>query len=257
MKRWNDGSTEFGASLVEQRNRARNGQADHVEEAAFDAGNPAGGIALNPVSSGLVERFARADVLFDLGFAKDVEGDLRDLHIADGLASADCGDTSKDSVGAPAEKFQHAAGIFGVHRLTQNVAVAHNTGVGAENDERIVQRVERAAKIPDGLSLFYRQTMHVGRCDLIRQAFFIDVGRLDRKGEPGLSEQFPAARRSGSKNEHVRLRVSAQSGPGQEPTMRLSYFETAAFAVPSQTIASSKRRFCVSLVKILSPWPMF
>ena len=44
----------------------RDGEADDVEVVAFDAGNPAGGAALDGVGAGFVEGFAGGDVVGDV-----------------------------------------------------------------------------------------------------------------------------------------------------------------------------------------------
>jgi hypothetical protein len=52
-------------------------QADDVEVAAFNAGNPAGGATLNGVGAGFVHRFAGGDVGVDLFVREGEEGGRR------------------------------------------------------------------------------------------------------------------------------------------------------------------------------------
>jgi len=51
------------------------GEADYVEVAALDAGDPAGGVALDGVGAGFVHRLAGGDVGLDFCF-----GDGEELH---------------------------------------------------------------------------------------------------------------------------------------------------------------------------------
>jgi hypothetical protein len=178
----------------EQRDRAGDGQADYIEVAAFYAWNPTGGVALNRVGSGFVERLAAADILRDLSVLEEVERDLRDLHVGEDLASVGNGNACEDGVRAPAEKLQHTTGILNAGGLAQDVAIAYDTGVGAENKERILPRVERAAKIPDGLCLFFGEALNVSGGALVPQTFFVDIGGLYLEGKASLCEQFAATR---------------------------------------------------------------
>ena len=56
------------------------GQADYVEVAAFDAGDPAGGAALDGVGSGFVDGLAGGDVGGDFFFGEGEEFDGCDFR---------------------------------------------------------------------------------------------------------------------------------------------------------------------------------
>ena len=98
-------------------------------------------------------------------------------------------------MGAAAEELQHPVGVVGAGGLAEDMAVADDAGVGAEDDERVFGRVERAAEIPDGLSLLFGEALDVGGGDLVRESIFVDVGGVDSENETRLGEEFAAARR--------------------------------------------------------------
>ena len=79
-------------------------------------------------------------------------------------------------------------------RLAQNVAVADDAGVGAEDDQRIIGRIRRAMRIPDRLRLLLRQPLDIGSRGLVGQKVFIEI-RGCGKLEARLRKKFAAARR--------------------------------------------------------------
>jgi len=97
---------------------------------------------LDGVGSSFVEGVAGGDVVGDLGVCEDVDGDLCDFDVADDFGAGGGGDTGEDGVGATTEKLQHAVGVVGAGGLAQNVTVAHDAGVGAEDDERVFGPIE-------------------------------------------------------------------------------------------------------------------
>ena len=62
---------------LQQRADQRQRQADYVEVAALDAGNPAGGAALDGVGAGLVHGLAGGNVGGDLFVGEGEEADRR------------------------------------------------------------------------------------------------------------------------------------------------------------------------------------
>ncbi len=86
------------------------------------------------------------------------------------------GYAGEDSVGSTGQDLEHAVSVVGAEGLTEDVAVADDAGVGAEDDERVFGSVERAAAIPDGLGLLFGEALDVGGGDLVGETVFVDVG---------------------------------------------------------------------------------
>src|SRR3954447_19073754 len=112
------------------------GQTYNIEIAAFNAGNPARGAALDGVGACLVHGLAGGHVGFDFRVGErekangsDFGGDLG------GLSGYDC-NAGDDVMGAPREQSQHACGIGGVFGFGKDLAIEGHGGVGAENHLR-------------------------------------------------------------------------------------------------------------------------
>ena len=52
-----------------------------------------------------------------------------------GACAGDDGNAGGDAVGAAGEQAQHASGVLAVYRLTEDLIVERNRGVGAKNDQ--------------------------------------------------------------------------------------------------------------------------
>ena len=167
-----------------------NGQAHHVEEAAFDARNPARGVALNAVRTGLVERVAGREIGLQVGFVNRVEGDVGRLEMgARAQSRRNNGNAGMHLVRSPGESCRSmaSASATSVNGLVEDVFVADDGGIGAEHDGLGVQRV-------DSLSLFKREPRNVGRRPFASSAGLVDVGCLHCEGVTGLRQQLAAAR---------------------------------------------------------------
>src|ERR1035437_10670328 len=83
-----EGKLEIGSGMdgggFEERGDEGEGQSDDVEVTAFDAGNPAGGAALDGVGAGFVHGFAGGDVGGNLLFG---EGEKTDGGVIGGFFS--------------------------------------------------------------------------------------------------------------------------------------------------------------------------
>ena len=62
--------------MAQQADGGGDGEAYYVEVVAFDAGDPAGGVALDAVGAGFVERVAGGDVVAEFGVGDFGEGDV-------------------------------------------------------------------------------------------------------------------------------------------------------------------------------------
>jgi hypothetical protein len=107
------------------------GQAYDVEVAAFDAGNPPGGVALDGVGSGFVGGLAGGDVVADFLFGEGEELDCCYFGSYFGARGTDDGYAGDDAVGATGEEAEHSGGVFVVFRFAEDVIVEGNGGVCA------------------------------------------------------------------------------------------------------------------------------
>src|ERR1035441_3006631 len=108
---------------VEELGHQGDGQTDYVEIAAFNAGNPAGGAALDGVGTGFVERFAGGDVGGDLLVAEGEEFDGGNFGDGFSVICGDDGDAGEHAMSAAGEKVQHAGGVGGGFWLGGEVIV--------------------------------------------------------------------------------------------------------------------------------------
>jgi len=114
------------------------GEADYIEVVAFDAGDPAGGAALDGVCSGFVHGLASGDVVGDLGVGEGEElygGDFRGDF---GAVGGDEGYAGDDAVGSAGEKAEHAGGVGGVFGFAEDLVVEDYGCVGAQDGQGLV-----------------------------------------------------------------------------------------------------------------------
>src|ERR1035437_4295566 len=111
------------------------GQADYVEVVAFDAGDPAGGAALDGVGSCFVHGLAGGDVGGDLFVGEGEEFDGGDFGGYFGGLGSDDGDAGDDAMGAAGEQAQHGGGVALVFGFGEDVVVEGYGGVGAEDGQ--------------------------------------------------------------------------------------------------------------------------
>ena len=102
-------------------------------------------------------------------------------------------------MGAAAEQLEHTACVGDVSRLAQDVAVADDACVGAEDDDGVVGCVFEArrgfVRVPDSLGFLFGEALDVGGGGFFGEAVFVEVGGGYGKLEARLREQFAAARR--------------------------------------------------------------
>src|ERR1035437_858289 len=113
-----EGELEIGSGMdaggFQERGDESEWEADDVEVAAFDAGNPAGGAALDGVGAGFVHGFAGGDVGGNLLFGEGEKTDGGDFGGYFSGIGGDHGDAGDDAVGAAGEQAQHAGGVGGI-----------------------------------------------------------------------------------------------------------------------------------------------
>ena len=114
----------------------RDGQADHVEVAADDAGNPAAGVALDGVGAGLVHRLPSGDVGEDFFVGQGEHGDASGFGGDFDTERRDEADAGDDLMGATGEQAQHAGGIRVVDGLVEDFVIADDDRVGTEDEQR-------------------------------------------------------------------------------------------------------------------------
>ena len=112
------------------------GQTDDIEVAAFDAGNPTGGAALDGVGAGLVHGLAGGDVGVDLFVREGEELDGGDFGGDFGGGCGDQGDAGENAMGASGEQAEHPGGVGGAFWLAEDVVVESDGGVHAQDSER-------------------------------------------------------------------------------------------------------------------------
>ena len=115
------------------------GEADYVEVVALDAGDPAGGAALDGVGSGFVHGLSGGDVGFNFFIGEGEEADAGDFGGDLSAVGGDDGDAGDDLVGTAGEKAQHAGGVGWAFGLAEDVVVEGDGGVGAEDDEGLLR----------------------------------------------------------------------------------------------------------------------
>src|SRR5258708_39274140 len=105
------GPAEGDEGVVE----TREGQADNVEVAAFDARDVAAGAALDGVAASFVVGLAGGEVAGNFFRRERREMDQRGLDEGEalGVGKADEGDTSDNGVRETGKFFEHVAGVIG------------------------------------------------------------------------------------------------------------------------------------------------
>ena len=107
------------------------GEADDVEVVAVDAGDPAGGEALDGVGAGFVHGLTGGDVGCDVGVGEGEEADCGDFGGDFGAGGGDDGDAGDVVMGAAGEETEHAGGVGFVFGFGEDVVVEGDGGVGA------------------------------------------------------------------------------------------------------------------------------
>src|SRR5882762_7018394 len=187
------GPAEGGEGLLE----AREGQADDVEVAAFDAGDVAAGAALDGVSASLIVRLAGREIARDFFSGERGKVHQRGLDEGEplGVGNADEGHAGDDGVCAAGKFFEHMAGIVGGARLAEDVVFEGDLGVraddngwtsGAGGDEIGLGSSKALDEVVGGFAGVWR---------------FVDGGGEHGEGEASVAEDFGATGGSGGEDE--------------------------------------------------------
>ena len=182
---------------AEHRGDERDREADYVEVAAVDAGNPTGSAALDGIGTGLIKRLAGADVSGDLGLADGMHcnpGELGCALSTRGGVKTDAGD---DLVSGAGEQAEHAGGVFSVSGLAKGGLVGSDHDRVGTEDVVVCSGVSRRGFFPG-------EAEGEGDGVLAGVLLFRNVGGLDGEGVAGLGEDFSAAWGSGGEDEHRR-----------------------------------------------------
>ena len=111
---------------------------------------------------------------------------------------------------SPAEQLQHPARIRPVYRFAENMTIADDAGIGPKHNERVVIRIERLPRRPDGLGLLFGKPLNVRCSSFIRQQIFVQISRLGCEDKAGLGQQFVAPGRGRSEDEHTKMRLTSR-----------------------------------------------
>ena len=181
-----DGSRLEGLGFVEELDYGGEGEAHYVEEVAFDAGDPAGGVTLDAVGAGFVEGVAGGEVVGEVGVGDGGEEDAGGFYVGALGGGSDDGDAGVDLVGAVGELAKHSFGVGEVCGFVEDLLFGDNCCVGTEDGGFWVESV-------DGLRFFEGEALHVGGRCLVGVKRFVDVGGEDVETQAGLGEEVAAA----------------------------------------------------------------
>ena len=162
------------------------GEAHDVEEVAFDAGDPAGGVALDAVGTGFVEAVAGGEVVGEIGVGDGGEEDAGGFDVGALGGGSDDGDAGVDLVDAVGEEAEDALGVGKVCGFVEDFVFEDDGGVGSEDGGFGVLGVH-------GLRLFEGETLDVGGGRLVGAEGLVDVRGEDVETQAGLGEEVAAA----------------------------------------------------------------
>ena len=123
-------SRKFLEVPVDHRNR----QAHDIEIAALDSRDEFRRATLHRVSASLIHRLTGSHVIGNFPRAQRREPDGGDFVIANPFRAAAQTNAGHHLVALPGKQREHAAGIGGILRLGQDLAVDHNRSVGAQDN---------------------------------------------------------------------------------------------------------------------------
>jgi hypothetical protein len=189
-----------GVDFAEELEDGGDGEAYYVEEVAFDAGDPAGSVALDAVGSGFVEGVVGGEVVGQFGFGDRGEEDAGGFYVRAVMGGGDDGDAGVDLVGAVGELAEHAFGVGNVCRFVEDLLSTDYSRVGSEDGGFGVEGL-------DGLRFFEGEALDVGGGGFVGVEGLVDVGGEDVEAQAGLGEEVAAAGRGGGEDEHFELSV--------------------------------------------------
>jgi hypothetical protein len=131
-------------------------EAHDVKEVAFDTGDPAGGVALDAIGAGFVERVAGGEIVGEVGVGNGGEEDAGGFYVGALGGGCDQGDACVDLVASVGELAKDALGVGKICGFVEDLLFADDGGVGTEDGGLGVEGV-------DGLSFFEGEALDVGR----------------------------------------------------------------------------------------------
>jgi hypothetical protein len=177
-----------GLGVAEELDDGGYGEAHYVEEVAFDAGDPAGGVALDAVGSGFVEGVVGGEVVGEVGFGDRGEEDAGGFYVRAVGGGRDDRYAGVDLVGSVGELAEHALGFGNVCGFVEDLLFTDYCGVGTEDGGFGVEGL-------DGLRLFEGESLDVGGGGFVGVEGFVDVRGEDVEAQAGLGEEVAAAGR--------------------------------------------------------------
>ena len=174
--------------FAEEADGGGDGEAHNVEEVAFNAGDPAGGVALDAVGSGFVEGIAGGEIDGKFGLWDGGDEDGGGFYVGAGGCAGCDGDAGVDLVGAVGEAAEHALGVGKVCGFVEDLLFTDYGRVGTEDGGFGVEGL-------DGLGLFEGQALDVGGGGFVGAVGFVDVGGEYVEAQAGLGEEVTAAGR--------------------------------------------------------------
>jgi len=198
------------SSFAQHGIHPRHRKPHHIAVVAFNPRDPARSNPLNPISPGLIHRFAGGDVVANLTLRKFAE---RDQSCLGGsfcstanwqLATDNCtyGTRSHQAhsgdhrMRPSRQQSQHASRIVSVMRLAENNVIDHHDGIRAEN---ITLRMDSKNR----QRFFSRQPLGTFLSSLTRAWALIDISGLHRERNTRVAQQLLTAGRGGGENQHA------------------------------------------------------
>src|SRR5215469_936629 len=118
------------------------------------------------------------------------------------------------------------------------MGLAKDDAVGDDNCVRSENPISWTAP-GNRQSFVARQAFSTVLRGLSRQRIFVDVGRLNRKRNPGVAQKFLAARRGRGKHEHGHYGSEDRMASTESSAVRRSWFLIARGIVASQPVADA------------------
>jgi hypothetical protein len=175
-----------GVGFAEELDYCGYGEAHYVEEVAFDAGDPAGGVALDAIGSGFVEGVVGGEVVGEVGVGDGGEEDAGGFYVGVLGGGGDDGDAGVDLVGSVGKLAEHSFSVGKTCGFVEDLLFTDNGGVGTEDGGFGVEGV-------DGLRFFEGEALDVGGGCLVGVKGFVDVCGVDVEAQAGLGEEIAAA----------------------------------------------------------------
>jgi hypothetical protein len=193
------GLTSRWLSVRQKLDGGGDGEAHDIEEVAFDAGDPAGGVALDAVGAGLVEGVAGGEVVGEVFVGDGGEENAGGFDVSFVGGGGDDSDAGVDLVDAVGEGAEHALGVGEVCGFVEDFVVGiggeNDGGVGAEDGGVGVEGVE-------GEGLLEGKALDVNGGEFVGVEGFVDVRGEDVEAQTGLGEEVAAAGGGGGEDEH-------------------------------------------------------